>query len=114
MSRVSWCSVDADLEAAIDNLDLMIRWLVLRMVEANTASLLKSLELLGKLLGALQGVGYRLSDTEASLLLPTLIDKSGHNIVQVRGPAAKRFGSFSETYTNANSHAGPREPCLAA
>lgn len=77
-------SVAVDLEAAIDNLDLLFRWLVLRMVEANTTSLLKSFELLDKLLDALQGVGYRLSETEAALLLPTLLDKSGHNIVQVR------------------------------
>ena len=76
-------------QAAIDNLDLLCRWLVLRMVEANTTSLLKSFELLGKLLEALQGVGYRLSETEAALLLPTLLDKSGHNIVQVRDRPGK-------------------------
>jgi hypothetical protein len=84
-------SVAVDLEAAIDNLDLLFRWLVLRMVEANTTSLLKSFELLDKLLEALRGVGYRLSETEAALLLPTLLDKSGHNIVQVRDNLARHL-----------------------
>jgi cytoskeleton-associated protein 5 len=61
------------------SLDLIFRWLVIVLCDSNTRSTVKSLELIKAILETLEDDGYRLSDMEAHLLLPGVIEKSGQN-----------------------------------
>ena len=68
------------------NLDLLLRWVVLRFCEQapNTQSLLRVLDLTRSLLAVVKAQGERLSDQEAALFLPALVDKSGHAMEAAR------------------------------
>eukprot|EP01018_Ginkgo_biloba_P037454 Gb_11679 [translate_table: standard] len=68
----------------IELVDILLRWTVLRFCESNTTCLLKVLEFLPEFVEALKNEGYTLTEYEASILLPCLIEKSGHNIEKVR------------------------------
>ncbi|WPT11227.1 Protein MOR1 [Picochlorum sp. SENEW3] len=61
------------------SLDFIFRWLVIVLCDSNTRSTVKSLELIKAILETLEDDGYRLSDMEAHLLLPGVIEKSGQN-----------------------------------
>ncbi|CAI6000066.1 unnamed protein product [Closterium sp. NIES-64] len=65
-------------------LDLLLRWFVLRIAEANTTSLLRALDFLTDLVQVLTIEGYILTEYEANILLPCLVEKSGHNIANIR------------------------------
>ncbi|CAI5478770.1 unnamed protein product [Closterium sp. Yama58-4] len=65
-------------------LDLLLRWVVLRIAEANTTSLLRALDFLTDLVQVLTIEGYILTEYEANILLPCLVEKSGHNIANIR------------------------------
>ncbi|OVA00544.1 HEAT [Macleaya cordata] len=68
----------------IELLDILLRWFVLRFCESNTTCLLKVLEFLPELFDSLKDEGYHLTESEAAIFLPCLIEKSGHNIEKVR------------------------------
>ncbi|KMZ71606.1 Protein MOR1, partial [Zostera marina] len=68
----------------IELLDILLRWFVLRFCESNTTCLLKVLEFLPELIDTLKAEGYFLTEAEAALFLPCLVEKSGHNIEKVR------------------------------
>uniref|UniRef100_A0A1D1XIA6 Protein MOR1 n=1 Tax=Anthurium amnicola TaxID=1678845 RepID=A0A1D1XIA6_9ARAE len=68
----------------IELVDILLRWLVLRFCESNTTCLLKVLEFLPELIDILKDEGYALTESEAAIFLPCLIEKSGHNIEKVR------------------------------
>lgn len=51
----------------------------MRIVEGNTQCLVKTLEMLKTLLEAMESRGDRLSEYEAIILLPVVVEKSGHN-----------------------------------
>ncbi|KAJ0016894.1 hypothetical protein Pint_11462 [Pistacia integerrima] len=55
----------------IEVLDILLRWFVLQFCKSNTTCLLK-------------GEAYALTESEAAIFLPCLIEKSGHNIEKVR------------------------------
>ncbi|KAK1262104.1 Protein MOR1 [Acorus gramineus] len=61
----------------IELIDILLRWFVLRLCESNTTCLLKVLEFLPELIGALKDEGYTLSEAEAAIFLPCLIEKVG-------------------------------------
>jgi cytoskeleton-associated protein 5 len=64
----------------IDTLDLIFKWIWVKLQEMSNTQLVKSvLELDEKIITALSDEGYALNDIEASLFLPILCDKSGHN-----------------------------------
>ncbi|GJP36902.1 hypothetical protein CLOM_g21364 [Closterium sp. NIES-68] len=65
-------------------LDLLLRWFVLRIAEANTTSLLRALDFLTDLVQVLTIEGYILTEYEANILIPCLVEKSGHNIANIR------------------------------
>jgi len=83
-----------ELEAALSTqlgdvvsvLDLLLRWSVARLCELapNTSSLLRVLDWLAALLDTLSAAGLKLRDEEAVLLMPVVLDKSGHNLPAVR------------------------------
>ncbi|KAI5657025.1 hypothetical protein M9H77_25818 [Catharanthus roseus] len=68
----------------IEVLDVLLRWFVLRICESNTSCLLKVLEFLPELFDMLKNEGYTMTEAEAAIFLPGLMEKSGHNIEKVR------------------------------
>ena len=78
--------LDTSPELVPGNLDLLLRWVVLRFCEQapNTQSLLRVLDLTRSLLAVVKAQGERLSDQEAALFLPALVDKSGHAMEAAR------------------------------
>ncbi|KAI3709297.1 hypothetical protein L2E82_39057 [Cichorium intybus] len=68
----------------IEILDILLKWFVLRICEANTSCLLKVLEFLPELFDILRNENYTMNESEASIFLPCLIEKSGHNNEKVR------------------------------
>ncbi|XP_057538805.1 protein MOR1-like isoform X2 [Amaranthus tricolor] len=68
----------------IEVMDIVLRWFVLRFCESNTTCLLKVLEFLPELFEALRNEGYALTEAEATIFLPCLVEKSGHNIEKLR------------------------------
>lgn len=91
--------MDAALSEAMHSfLDLVLRWCALRINEGNTQSLLKTLDLVRDICGWLQFRGLQLSDYEALLILPALIDKAGHNQDRVRQIHREVFGRFCDVF----------------
>ncbi|XP_062224549.1 protein MOR1-like [Phragmites australis] len=68
----------------IELLDILLRWFVLRFCESNTTCLLKVLDFLPELFDFLKDQSYMLTEAEAAIFLPCLVEKSGHNIEKVR------------------------------
>ena len=77
----------------LNNFDLLLRWLVLRISEAsvNTQVLNRVLDVFLGAMHAASDLDYKLVEQEAAILLPALVEKSGHNIESVR----ERFRSIS-------------------
>ncbi|XVF86085.1 hypothetical protein PTKIN_Ptkin18bG0013100 [Pterospermum kingtungense] len=65
-------------------LDILLRWFVVQFCKSNTTCLLKVLEFLPELFDSLKGDAYALTESEAAIFLPCLIEKMGHNIEKVR------------------------------
>ncbi|CAA2964834.1 MOR1 isoform X1 [Olea europaea subsp. europaea] len=68
----------------IEVLDILLKWFVSRFCESNASCLLKVLEFLPELFEMLKNEGYSMTEAEASIFLPCLIEKLGHNIEKVR------------------------------
>ncbi|XWS11460.1 hypothetical protein CRYUN_Cryun37aG0000100 [Craigia yunnanensis] len=68
----------------IEVLDILLRWFVLQFCKSNTTCLLKVLEFLPELFDSLKREAYALTESEAAIFLPCLIEKVGHNIEKVR------------------------------
>lgn len=83
------------------SLDLIFTWLLIVLCESNTRSTVKSLELIGAILGTLEDDGYRLSDMEAHLLLPAIIEKSGQNQDYLRASYRSIIIQMSSVYNPA-------------
>ena len=73
-------------ECVPGNLDLLLRWVVLRFCEQtpNTQSLLRVLDFTAEALGVAKDQGVRLTEQEGALFLPALVDKCGHSMEAVR------------------------------
>ena len=73
-------------ECVPGNLDLLLRWVVLRFCEQtpNTQSLLRVLDFTTEALGVAKDQGVRLTEQEGALFLPALVDKCGHSMEAVR------------------------------
>lgn len=72
------------IKEMIELADILLKWSVLRFCESNTTCLLKVLEFLPVFVDAMKSEGYTLAEYEASIFLPCLVEKSGHNIEKVR------------------------------
>ncbi|KAH8518104.1 hypothetical protein H0E87_000065, partial [Populus deltoides] len=59
----------------IEVLDILLRWFVLQFCKSNTTCLLKVLEFLPDLFDRLRDEAYTLSESEAAIFLPCLIEK---------------------------------------
>jgi len=63
----------------VSSLDLLFRWSVLRINQGKIQCLTLVLEMLKTFFEKLASENYRLSEYEALILLPCIVDKSGHN-----------------------------------
>ncbi|KFM25421.1 Protein MOR1 [Auxenochlorella protothecoides] len=68
----------------VAGLDLILRWVVLRMADGNMQSLVRVLELARALLCALRDAGGHLTELDALVFLPAIVEKAGHGQDRVR------------------------------
>ncbi|CAH9141710.1 unnamed protein product [Cuscuta epithymum] len=83
----------------VEVLDILLRWFVLRFCESNTACLLKVLECLPDLFDMLKNEGCTMTEAEAAIFLPCLVEKSGHNIEKVREKMRELMKKIIHTYS---------------
>ncbi|XWS20791.1 hypothetical protein CRYUN_Cryun31cG0132900 [Craigia yunnanensis] len=88
----------------IEVLDILLRWFALQFCKSNTTCLLKVLEFLPELFDLLKGEAYALTESEASIFLPCLIEKVGHNIEKVREKMRDLAKQIIQTYSAARSY----------
>lgn len=77
-------ALPSSIKEIIELIDILLRWFALRVCESNTTCLLKVLEFLPELVETLKDEGYTLTEAEAAMFLPCVLEKSGHNIEKVR------------------------------
>ncbi|KAH6829059.1 ARM repeat superfamily protein [Perilla frutescens var. hirtella] len=87
----------------IEVLDILLKWFGLRVCESNTSCLLKVLEFLPELLEVLRNEGYAMTEAEATIFLPCLVEKSGHNIEKVREKMRELMKQIIQTYSSAKT-----------
>ncbi|EFJ44246.1 microtubule organizing protein mora [Volvox carteri f. nagariensis] len=78
--------------------DLLFRWSTLRILESNTASLVKVLDMLKLLLDLMIDRGYRISEYEAKLILPAVVEKSGHNQDKLKAEHRELLKRFAQVH----------------
>lgn len=77
-------SIPTQVREMMEVLDVLLRWIVVRVYEGNTTCLLKVLDFLQELVLAFKAEGYSMTDCEANYIFPCLVEKSGHNMEKVR------------------------------
>ncbi|KAG8078290.1 hypothetical protein GUJ93_ZPchr0007g5646 [Zizania palustris] len=83
----------------LELLDILLRWFVLRFCESNTTCLLKVLDFLPELFDVLKDQSYMLTEAEAAIFLPCLVEKSGHNIEKVREKMGELIKQMANIYS---------------
>ncbi|KDP34897.1 hypothetical protein JCGZ_09185 [Jatropha curcas] len=83
----------------IEVLDILLRWFVLQFCKSNTTCLLKVLEFLPELFDMLRDEAYTLTESEAAIFLPCLIEKLGHNIEKVREKMRELTKQIVQSYS---------------
>ncbi|KAG2491479.1 hypothetical protein HYH03_010264 [Edaphochlamys debaryana] len=78
--------------------DLLFRWATLRILESNTASLVKVLEMLKLLLEMMIDRGYRMSEYETKLIVPALVEKAGHNQDKLKAEHRELLKRLAQVY----------------
>lgn len=71
--------IEPNKKDTIDNLDVILKWITLRLFDTNLTSLRKTLTYLEALFAMLAAQDFHLSDYEANIFVPFLIDRSGSN-----------------------------------
>ncbi|CAN1226033.1 Protein MOR1 [Linum grandiflorum] len=87
----------------IEVLDILLKWFVLQFCKSNTTCMLKVLEFLPELFEMLQNEGYNLTEAEASIFLPCLSEKLGHNIEKVREKMRELTKQIIQAYSAAKT-----------
>ncbi|KAL4563558.1 hypothetical protein LXL04_027601 [Taraxacum kok-saghyz] len=87
----------------IEVLDILLKWFVLRFCESNTSCLLKVLEFLPELFDTLKNENYTMNEAEASIFLPCLVEKTGHNIEKLREKLRELMKQIIHTYSAAKT-----------
>ena len=82
----------------INCLDLLLKYIVYRMVENNPTVFLKCLDLLERLVSLADRSNYRLSEYEGSCLLPSLVLKSGESKDSQRPRLRQLFRQLCRIY----------------
>lgn len=97
METVKGCLEDAG-EDLVGNLDILFKLIVIKMCEGNMQVLIKSLELCQRILSVLSKNGYKLLDFEAAIIIPCVVEKSGHNQDRIKKMHRGLMGRFSSVY----------------
>ncbi|KAI5348677.1 hypothetical protein L3X38_001564 [Prunus dulcis] len=87
----------------IEILDILLRWFALQFCKSNTTCLLKVLEFLPDLFDSFRDEAYTLTESEAAIFFPCLIEKLGHNIEKVREKMRELTKQIVQAYTAAKS-----------
>ncbi|XP_024030608.1 protein MOR1 [Morus notabilis] len=87
----------------IEVLDILLRWFVLQFCKSNTTCLLKVLDFLPELLDTLKDEGHSLTESEAAIFFPCLIEKLGHNIEKVREKMRELTKQIVQAYSASKS-----------
>ncbi|CAI9262994.1 unnamed protein product [Lactuca saligna] len=87
----------------IEVLDILLKWFVLRFCESNTSCLLKVLEFLPELFDTLRNENYSMNEAEASIFLPCLVEKTGHNIEKLREKLRELMKQIIQSYSAAKT-----------
>jgi hypothetical protein len=83
----------------LGHLDLILKWLTLRMCEREMVpTLVRLLEVLASMLDNLKGRGYQLADFEASIIIPYVCEKSGSAKERIVSSFQAIFLTLSELY----------------
>jgi len=92
--------VEADTEALIANLDLLLKWMTLRFFETNPSVNLKGLEYLNCVFTVLSECeeGYSLHDIEATSFIPYLVQKMGDPKDQIRASCKSILKLMNKLY----------------
>ena len=91
-------SVEEYATEIINCLDLLLKYIVYRMVENNPTVFLKCLDLLERLVSLADRSNYRLSEYEGSCLLPSLVLKSGESKDSSRPRLRQLFRQLCRIY----------------
>ncbi|THD23002.1 Cytoskeleton-associated protein 5 [Fasciola hepatica] len=86
-------------EATMANLDLLLRWIVLRFFETNPVVVGRCLDYLIKLFSRMSDSGIALSEYEATALLPYLVLKAGDSKDAVRQNVRSLFKLLVNLYS---------------
>uniref|UniRef100_A0A0R3TNI5 TOG domain-containing protein n=1 Tax=Rodentolepis nana TaxID=102285 RepID=A0A0R3TNI5_RODNA len=92
-----WSSVDGDM-ATRANLDLILRWMVLRFFETSPAFLARGLEYLLKVFSRMSDAEQQLTEHEASAFLPYLVMKVGDSKENIRRDIRAIFRVMTSIY----------------
>nr|XP_043618716.1 protein MOR1 isoform X2 [Erigeron canadensis] len=87
----------------IEILDILLKWFVLRFCDSNTSCLLKVLEFLPELFDTLRNENYTMNESEASIFLPCLVEKAGHNIEKLREKLRELMKQIIHSYSAAKT-----------
>lgn len=84
----------------VNNFDLLLRWLVLRISESspNTQVLTRVLDVVLSAVHAACDLDYKLVEQEAAILLPVIVEKYGHNIESMRDKFRKISHAIPTVY----------------
>ncbi|XP_053369501.1 cytoskeleton-associated protein 5-like [Clarias gariepinus] len=90
--------LEAESEATVSCLDLILKWFTLRFFDTNTSVLMKALEYLKLLFVALSNQDYHLTEHEATLFIPYFILKMGEPKDVVRKDVRSIFSLMRKVY----------------
>ena len=93
-------AIKSDETEFLSNFDLLLRWLVLRISESspNTQVLTRVLDVVLAAVHAACDLDYKLVEQEAAILLPVIVEKSGHNIENIRDKFRKISQAIPTVY----------------
>ncbi|VDK33159.1 unnamed protein product [Taenia asiatica] len=93
----AWSAVDGEA-ATRANLDLILRWMVLRFFETSPAFLSRGLEYIHKVFSRMSDAGQQLTEYEASAFLPYLVMKVGDSKESIRKDVRAIFRAITGIY----------------
>lgn len=76
--------LSGEFASVTETLDMVIKWITWMLFNTNTQVWKGCLDVLGALLRGLTSTGSELTDREASVLIPNMIERSGHNMQAIR------------------------------
>jgi cytoskeleton-associated protein 5 len=87
-------------QGVLDNLDLILTWFSYRICEGNMQVLVKILNASGSLVTKLKEKLYKLTDYEAGIIIPCLVEKCGHNNDRIRQSYRDLLIKFPHIYNS--------------